>query len=231
MQIICAVRSNPMIFLPHKIEQLKNAWNKCFRINFQSFRESLRKIAENNRSKMKPKFYDVLNYPSAQINQIMNRPGSMVFPTDDDDWYHENAINCVVENNPKSLVRWNYTELILGRIKNRKVKEEQDWKNCYRYQTNNYAILTPKPNEFLRSHHLDVCASNFKELLIDENLSIHNKTPASLSHPRELYNPEELAMQVDEFINNTSSLKLPEFSQEIDMLLNLLTKTKTKKIF
>lgn len=153
-----------------------------------------------------------------------------MFPTDDDDWFGRDAIACVVEKKPTSLARWNYTEFMLGKIV-RNLKVENDWGCFYRYQTNNYAIVTPKPSEFLNSHYPDVSGNFPDELLISSNLSIHNKTPASLSHPRKSCNPEELLCQVDDFVRNADSINLPEFSQEIDMLLELFGKTRPRKIF
>lgn len=230
MFTLCAVRTNPSAGSEKRIEPLQIAWDKAFRVKFHEFRERLRYISRQNRSYMRPLFDDVVKHPSSQLSKIMKCPGTIIFPTDDDDWFSADAIEKVLDHQPKCLARWNYTELMLGGVIRNLIAGE-DWGFFYRYQCNNYAIVTPQQNGILESHFPDMSGNNPEhEVSIKLNLSVHNKTPASISHTRKLNTPDELNLQVESYLKNAESLFLPEFSKEIDMLLDLLKKTKTAKI-
>ena len=230
MKIICAVRSNPLVFSKEKIEKLHKAWNAGFQMKFHEFREGLVRIAEYNRSKMNPGFHEVLAHPSENLCRLMDVSGSVVFPTDNDDWFRHDAIARVMESKPSGLVRWNYKELMLGRVTT-DLRVEDDWGPFYRYQCNNYAVVSPKPHEFLESHHPDMSGLVLdNEMLIGMSLSLHNKTPASISHPRTHPTTEELTGQVDEYIKNAESVDLPDFPGELEMLLNLMRRARRKRI-
>lgn len=226
---ICAVRSRPALSFPERLNSLRRAWEGTFRTGFLEFRSGLREISEFNRSRMSPGFHMVLSHPSRELESLSSRPGSVIFPTDDDDWFSGDAIARVAGTEFSGCVRWNYTQLMLGRFST--LGTTENWGNFFRYQCNNYCLETPCVPGMLDSHYPDLTGDlPCDETLLDMSLSVHNKTPASISHPRKGLDPGELVTQRDLCIENLRVLPRGEFSAETDMLLRLLMGLRTSRL-
>lgn len=176
--IVCAVRSSPRwrrgeIDLPEG-RSLARLWDRTFRTGYLDFRAALREIADEARRNMDPAFDRVLHHPSDELDRLLREPGHLVLPTDEDDWFHPNAIAMLGE--ARGIVRWNYLELRNGRTATR-LEGDGDWGRYFLWQSNNLALHTPVRPDSLRSHAPDRREDTFLPLF----LSAHSKTPASLS--------------------------------------------------
>ncbi len=96
---------------------------------------------------MNPQFKKEMFYPSLNLETFIKSNGFLIFPTDDDDWFHKETIAIIsdLDMQSKEFVRWNYAELMLGKVKKLRVLEE--WGPYYKYQTNNYAFITPNKSK------------------------------------------------------------------------------------
>ena len=234
MKYVYAIRrsqswKNFVIDIPRSAK-FAEAWDKVFNISYIDFRKSLSKIREENFRRCKH-FDEVIDFPSERANFLCKNPSILFFPTDDDDWFHDDIIELVSNVNlTKKNLRWRYLEYGPSHVfKN--LTENKSWMPYFNYQTNNAVFSSPIPNLFLESHFIDLNYSYpfTDEQYSDENWLVHNKTFASRSYWHKTPTEDELMMNY-EFYRDLPC-NVPEvYLKYIDMLSSLISKLKNKKI-
>jgi hypothetical protein len=157
-------------------------WNDTFNIRFHAFRHGVRKIAEQNVSRVE-------NAVSAPWDEIPD--GSLVLPVDDDDWFAPNVANVLEAeyDHRANGYYWSssFTQVPislrhrLGLIRSRIFPSTPP---KYVFTTNNYALPKgPETKPLLDSH---VRASEWVEngaggpvKKLEQNLSVMNRTLGS----------------------------------------------------
>ena len=159
------------------------------------------------------------------MNELCKSNDNLFFPTDDDDWFHEDIIEITIDKLEQNVARWKYMHLINAELAPKK------W-GIPNYQTNNFCVKSPcNISNFDQG---DLNYQNKKSQFIDENLSIHNKTIASISYWSN--NKEITQNNLIQGVENIKKMKIDNdvpntFHKYIDMLYDLVLKIKLKALF
>jgi len=218
-------------------------WNSVFTTTWVDFRIKLDKIREINQSDLK---YDKI-MSTYEINHPDQLKGYMVVPCDDDDWLRGDVFDVLRDSYLPSNYnyRWNFTEFSIIENGIHELRSFSyptnipypNWRLTFNYQSNNYAVYSPKEFKIVDSHG---CANNILDIrtekFIPENLSIHNGNLASLTfmkRTKEWYNGDlregliDMLRRFKEYpVSNT---KIPiYFEKYIDMMMDLYETLKIK---
>lgn len=214
-------------------KQLEKTWNSIFNITYSNFRQKLNAIRLENVKNCKG-FSEVTESYNFDIQKLKEK-NYTIFPTDDDDWFHDDIVELVQSDlqADKIAIRWRYLQWGNEYLN---LKKNDKWRPYFYYQTNNYAIFTPSDFLLINDHrnadkNYDSWNQNNLEQFVDENWSIHNKSYAS----RSLWHHKQL--DADNLFNEAlknKDLSIPAeipyvFHKYIDMM-NELTHKLFKKI-
>ena len=154
------------------LRSFHDLWNKLFSISYKPFRSRLNDIRESNFSQIKG-LDDRID--SWDIGKYQHE-GVRFYATDDDDWFHPNIVEAL-RPYPQKVIVWDYVEFSGGKLVRLK-KGEPGRK--FLFESNNYVMDAPCEEPQLMAH--DVADRGIKDaFVIDEALSIQNRTPASLT--------------------------------------------------
>jgi hypothetical protein len=180
-------------------KQLTTIWDDLFNISWKDFRIKLRNINKLNQFDLHPDSI-VATHEIQDVNLFQD---CLVFPTDDDDWFHRDCFD-IVKNNicHHQAYRWNYAELTVTENRKHELRVFTYPTNIpypcwqlsmsfdsisFHYQSNNYALKFPKNLNLLQFHNLaDQEIDIRQEKFIPQTLSIHNGSLASCSFLRRI---------------------------------------------
>jgi hypothetical protein len=224
-------------------KRMAEFWDSVFTTTWIDFRIKLDKIREENQ---KDFTYDV-TMSTYEIKSPDQLRGYVVVPCDDDDWLRGDIFDVLREkyNANQYNYRWNFCELSIienGKYELRSWSYPTNipypiWRLTYNYQSNNYAVSSPKTFNIVDSHGsanriLDVS----KEKFIPQDLSIHNGNLASLTFMKRTeiwYNGDLRGGLIDMLrrfktqpITNTNISSY--YDKYIDMMMDLYSKLKIK---
>lgn len=209
---------------------LERMWNSTFYLTYTDFRRSLNKIREENCKYNK--FNKCVEIFDDELHTLCNSNNNLLFPTDDDDWFHDDVIDIIMSKiDHIHVVRWRYTKLVNIKLVKNLSFNGTIWTRPMHYQTNNYCIKSPC--EITAIQH-DGAENIFKnsphEIFLDENLSIHNKTIASRSYWCKNNPITQIKLIEGADIKNLEIDKdIPKtFHKYIDMLYDLMSKLKIR---
>ena len=171
---------------------IRDMWDRSFNVSYMTFRRFLNDLREENLKNTKfKKVYD--SYDPA-LRRLM-LPGKIVFPIDDDDWFHDDILDIIepLIDEEGRAYRWQYVLFEKG------VVAIQDNDNIglinrYLYQSNNFCLKTPWYATLLDHTHVNrYYAHQADERYLDVALSVHNRNLASRSlWWFEIHNQEQL---------------------------------------
>ena len=163
-------------------------WDSVFATTWVEFRIKLDKIRESNEKDLK--FDKIMS--TYEVKSPEQLRGYVVVPCDDDDWLRGDIFDVLREEYRPSQYnyRWNFTELSIIENGSYEFKTWSYptnlpypiWDLTYNYQSNNYAVNSPRRFELVDMHgyadnHLSVASEKF----IPQDLSVHNGNLASLT--------------------------------------------------
>lgn len=143
-------------------------WNDLFNIKYIDFRKILHDVQKKNFNDIN--FSSIIN--QYEYNHLENN--GWIVPTDDDDWFHPDIIK-TLNNTTSSLVYWNFVNFTEG-----VVTVQDSTREVIQYESNNYSIKNVSDESLIRYHVLANNAYRNNGMHINQCLSIHNRTMASL---------------------------------------------------
>jgi hypothetical protein len=169
-------------------KRMAEFWDSVFTTTWIDFRIKLDKIRNINQKDLT---YDIA-MSTYEIKSPEQLRGYVVVPCDDDDWLRGDIFDILREecNLGQYNYRWNFLELSIienGFYELRSWSYPTNvqfpiWRLSYNYQSNNYAVLSPKSFSVVDSHGV---ANNVldvrQEKFIPQDLSVHNGNLASLT--------------------------------------------------
>jgi hypothetical protein len=223
---------DPLRFVPHSmvpgfpdnITDCIRVWNQCFPINFFRCRQILSEIAERGLRQVR----DARVVPLGAIDQVpamVMQSASLVFFTDDDDWFSPNAVELLAGLDPgKSdiivfpLIRLgedSFTFVRQGEPARLVVGRRRDF--GHRFQTNNYGITARTAGSehlrYLKDHVLGSVYADQQDLrdtYFDVLISATSKTPCSANLIGALpHDPPAYHTFMRRYVNNLERLVIP----------------------
>ena len=210
---------------------MQQLWDSVFSVSFLGYRKFLNSLHEENVATIP--FTDRIEHHEFDLSRKLMLPGRIVFPTDDDDWFHPNLLEILEDRiDPEARAhRWRYGVLEKDKAL---VYGDHDYldRSRWRYQSNNYCFTTPRINLDLDHCTFDVEYAGYPdERYIDETLSIHNRHLGSQSlwwhHP--VNNAEDLIQLYRSFKQPPSGVFPAVFDDLIERLYDFYKKIKIVK--
>jgi len=224
-------------------KRMAEFWDSVFSTTWIDFRIKLDKIREINQKDLT---YDV-TMSTYEIKNVKQLSGYVVVPCDDDDWLRGDIFDILREEFDINQYnyRWNFSELSIienGYYELRSWSYPTNiaypiWDLTYNYQSNNYAVFSPKEFAVVDSHgKANKALEVRKEKFIPKNLSIHNGNLASLTFMKrvEIWYDGDLKYGLVDMHKRFKTYPVcntlidPYYHKYIDMMQDLYTNLKVK---
>lgn len=215
MKIVCCIRIDkywseykisPEFNKIWQVDEILNIWDSVFKTSYIEFRKCLSNLSKLALKDVK--FDNIINQYQYSVPS-----NDIVVPVDDDDWFHPNIIE-VLKNTNANLVYWNILNNTEGALQ---FFNPSNTKVPFVFETNNHALFAPKNKEYILNHTILNRDSKGKGHYINDSLSLHNRSIASIS----LLGEKLLGHRSNNIIHDKKKalLELYEKYQEIDVTL------------
>lgn len=209
-----------------KADLISDMWNKKFKTSYIDFRRQLNDLQIENLKD--------INF-SYIVNQYeyIHSDNSIIAPMDDDDWFHPDIIN-TLKDIKQSIVFWNFANYTNGEVT---VKNPAKEHLLFTFESNNYALHDPDEDLLLDHTTANKRLKNVG-FHVDATLSIHNRSLASLSLLKLIYDKYEITGKND-LLDSYEICRNPQilddiplyFLKYIDKMKKIYASLKIRKIF
>jgi hypothetical protein len=175
-------------------------WDKVFQLSLFEYRHRVSQIAKTNWENIDG-LHDIIYSDGTQsktikiINQIKKQKDSIIIPVDDDDWFAPNIIKELLPHTHRPIIHWNQAiydpyDPFKGSYQVRNSRAYQFYTNNFAFNSFIYDFGTRYDKIEMSLNHLyfdrNITDEKFAPLrcnwiTINKNLSIANRTMASLS--------------------------------------------------
>lgn len=201
------------------VERAAAMWQTAFGSSYESFRRSLHEIQKENFARVG---FDVV-CDLDDYQQHLNEE-TVLFPTDDDDWYHPDLLGVVMPQAANfRWCNWPHVVYALNRLEARA-------EVC---ATNSYCLRSPVDAGLVDNH--ERARRRLKDsedgLLLEECLSLYNWSLASLSFLKKVASAEQLRAHYRECLRPLSRPSPDVFDPHLRRMAELYSSLRPRRMF